>query len=72
MSLQRVVQQPGRCLRSTLAYVAPSGNIIFTSASLTMAPGMTVWMGMPVIYRPVLASYPAESARGESHPRVNE
>lgn len=60
------------CLRFTLAYVAPSGNIIFTSTSLTTAPGMTVWMGKPTIYKPVLASYPAESARGESHPKVNE
>lgn len=72
MSLQKQLSSLESILQFRLAHMAPSGNMIFTSASLTTAPGMTVCTGTARIYEPVVASYPAESASGESHPRVNE
>lgn len=52
------------------AYVAPSGKMILTSASSTTAPGISVITGTPTIHLPFFLSNPAESLRGESHPKV--
>ena len=64
------------CIRNLTLFIkpkthtAPSGKMIWMSALFTTAPLMGVMMGTSTVYLPVALSQLAESANGESQPRV--